>query len=138
MRMDSYWLPSIRAAIEIDRKNPARAIDVLQIAEPYEFGGDPITFDTLYPVYLRAQAYLMEGNGERAAAEFGKILEHRGRAVNGVIAALAYLELGRACALSADVPKAQSAYHDFLALWKDADPDALRLRQARAEYARMH
>jgi tetratricopeptide (TPR) repeat protein len=138
MRMDSYWLPSIRAAIEIDRKNPERAIDALQIAEPYEFGGDPITSDTLYPVYLRGQAYLMEGNGKRAVAEFGKILEHRGRAVNGVIAALAYLELGRAHALSADVPKAQSAYHDFLALWKDADPDALPLGQARAEYARMH
>jgi hypothetical protein len=80
----------------------------------------------------------MEGSGKQAVAEFGKILEHRGRAVNGVIAALAYLELGRAHALSADVPKAQSAYHEFLALWKDADPDALPLGQARSEYARMH
>jgi tetratricopeptide (TPR) repeat protein len=138
MRMDSYWLPSIRAAIEIDRKNPEGAIDALQIAEPYEFGGDPITLDTLYPVYLRAQAYLTEGNGEQAVAEFEKILEHRGRAVNGVIAALAHLELARAYALSSDVPKAQSSYHDFLALWKDADTDAVVLRQARAEYARMH
>jgi len=138
MRMDSYWLPSTRAAIEIDRNNPERAIDALQISEPYEFGGDPITLDTLYPVYLRAQAYLMEGNGKRAVAEFEKILEHRGRAVNGVIAALAHLELGRAYALSSDVPKAQSSYHDFLALWKDADPDTLLVRHARAEYARMH
>jgi len=137
MRMDSYWLPSIRAAIEIDRKNPARAIHVLQIAEPYEFGGDPITSDTLYPVYLRAQAYLMEGNGKGAVAEFEKILEHRGRTVNGVIAALAHLGLGRAYALSSDVPKSQSAYQHFLALWKDADADALPLRQATAEYARM-
>jgi tetratricopeptide (TPR) repeat protein len=137
MRMDSYWLPSIRAAIEIDRKNPARAIRVLQIAEPYEFGGDPITSDTLYPVYLRAQAYLMEGNAKGAVAEFEKILEHRGRTVNGVIAALAHLELGRAYALSSDVSKAQSAYQDFLTLWNDADPDAVPLRQARAEYARM-
>jgi len=126
-----------KAAIEIDRKNPARAIHVLQIAEPYEFGGDPITSDTLYPVYLRAQAYLMEGNGKGAVAEFEKILEHRGRTVNGVIAALAHLGLGRAYALSSDVPKSQSAYQHFLALWKDADADALPLRQATAEYARM-
>jgi serine/threonine protein kinase/tetratricopeptide (TPR) repeat protein len=137
MRMDSYWLPSIRAAIEIDRKNPARAIQVLQIAEPYEFGGDPITSDTLYPVYLRAQAYLMDGNGKAAVAEFEKILEHRGRAVNSVIVALAHLELGRAYTLSGDVPKAQSAYQDFLALWKNADSDAFPLRQATAEYARI-
>jgi tetratricopeptide (TPR) repeat protein len=138
MWMDSYWLPSIRAAIEIDRKNPARAIHMLQIAEPYEFGGDPITLDTLYPVYLRAHAYLMEGDGKRAVAEFQKILEHHGRNANGIIEALVHLELGRAYALSSDSPKAQSAYQDFLALWKDADPDALPLRQARAEYARMH
>jgi tetratricopeptide (TPR) repeat protein len=137
MRMESYWLPSIRAAIEIDRKNPARAIRLLQIAEPYQFGGDPITLDTLYPVYLRAQAYLMEGDGKRAAAECQKILGRRGRAVNGVIAALAYLELGRAYELSLDIPKAQSSYHDFLALWKDADPDAMLVRQTRAEYSRM-
>jgi eukaryotic-like serine/threonine-protein kinase len=135
MRMNSYWLPSIRAAIEIDRKNPAKAIQILQIAEPYEFGGDPITLDTLYPIYLRGQAYLMEGNGKRAVAELEKILEHRGRAVNGVIAALAHLELGRAYTLSGDVPKARSAYHDFLTLWKDADSNALPLRQATAEYA---
>jgi eukaryotic-like serine/threonine-protein kinase len=138
MWMDSYWLPSIRAAIEIDRKSPEQAIQVLQIAEPYEFGGDPITFDTLYPVHLRAQAYLMEGNGKRAAAELKKILQHRGRAVNGVIAALVHLELGRAYALSGDVPNARSAYRDFLTVWKDADPDALRLRQARAEYTSVH
>lgn len=137
MRMDSYWLPSIRAAIEIDRRNPARAIHVLQIAEPYEFGGDPITSDTLYPVYLRGQAYLMEGNGKGAVAEFEKILQHRGRTANGVIAALAHLELGRAYALSSDVSKARSAYQDFMALWKDADPGALPLRQATTEYARM-
>ena len=61
----SYWLPSIRAAIEIERKNPARAIQAVEISRPYELGGDPITLDTLYPVYLRGQAYLMQKNGDK-------------------------------------------------------------------------
>ena len=136
--MNSYWLPSIRAAIEINRRNPARAIKVLQIAEPYELGGDPITLDTLYPVYLRGQAYLMQGNGKAAVAEFQKILDHRGRVANGTIGALAYLQLGRAYALSSDKSKARASCQDFLILWKDADSDALPLRQATAVYAILH
>jgi serine/threonine protein kinase/Tfp pilus assembly protein PilF len=136
--MNRYWLPSIRAAIELDRKNPARAIEVLQIAEPYELGGDPITLDTLYPVYLRGQAYLMQRNAVAAIAEFQKILDHRGRVANGVIGALAYLQLGRAYAMSPDPQKARNAYQQFLALWKNADSDALPLRQAAAEYSALH
>ena len=136
--MNRYWLPSIRAAIELDRKNPARAIQVLQIAEPYELGGDPITLDTLYPVYLRGQAYLMQRNAVAAIAEFQKILDHRGRVANGVIGALAYLQLGRAYAMSPDPQKARNAYQQFLALWKNADSDALPLRQAAAEYSALH
>jgi serine/threonine protein kinase/Tfp pilus assembly protein PilF len=136
--MDSYWLPSIRAAIEIDRRIPERAIQALQIAAPYELGGDPITLDTLYPAYLRGQAYLMQGNGNAAVAEFQKILDHRGRVANGVIGALAHLQLGRAYALSSDKSKARAPYQDFLVLWKDADSDALLLRQVAAEYAILH
>ena len=133
--MNRYWFPSIRAAIELTRNNPGRAIEVLQVAKPYELGGDPITLDTLYPVYLRGEAYLMERNAHAAISEFEKILEHRGRVANGVIGALAYLQLGRAYALSSDAPKARNAYQEFLALWKDADSDALLLQQAKAEYS---
>jgi tetratricopeptide (TPR) repeat protein len=136
--MNRYWLPSIRAAIELDRKNPARAIEALQIAKPYELGGDPITPDTLYPVYLRGLAYLMQRNAGAAVSEFQKILDHRGRVTNGVVGALAYLQLGRAYALSSDRENARGAYREFLALWKDADPDARLLRQATAEYSALH
>jgi len=138
MWLNSYWLPSIRAAIEIDRQNPAQAIQALQISRPYELGGDPITLDTLYPVYLRGQAYLMQRNGRAAAAEFQKILDHRGRVANGAVGALAHLQLGRAYALSADTAKARNAYRDFLTLWKDADPGISLLREATAEYSRLH
>ena len=137
MWLHSYWLPSIRAAIEIDRKNPAQAIQALQITIPYELGGDPITLDTLYPVYLRGQAYLMQRNGTAAVAEFQKILDHRGRVANGALGALAHLQLGRAYAMAADGAKARAAYEDFLALWKDADPDVPLQREAAAEYSRL-
>jgi tetratricopeptide (TPR) repeat protein len=138
MWLHSYWLPSIRAAIEIDRRNPARAIQALQITRPYEVGGDPITLDTLYPVYLRGQAYLMQRNASAAVAEFQKILDHRGRVANGALGALAHLQLGRAYALASDTAKARTAYQDFLALWKDADAKSPLLRKAAAEYSSLH
>jgi serine/threonine protein kinase/predicted Zn-dependent protease len=136
--LGKYWLPSIRAAIELDRNNPAGAIEALQIAKPYELGGDPITFDTLYPVYLRGQAYLMQRKGIEAAAEFQNILDHRGRVTNGILGALAYLQLGRAYLLAADPQKARNAYQQFLTLWKNADPDAQLLRQATEEFSHLH
>jgi hypothetical protein len=136
--MNRYWLPSIRAAIELDRHNPAQAIEILQAAKPYELGGDPITLDTLYPIYLRGQAYLMQWNSRAAVSEFEKILEHRGRVANGVFGSLVYLQLGRAYVSSSNTPKARSAYQQFLTLWKDADSDALLLRQAKTEYSTLH
>jgi len=136
--MNRYWFPSIRAAIELDRNNPAQAIEILQAAKLYELGGDPITLDTLYPIYLRGQAYLMQRNSRAAVSEFEKILEHRGRVANGVFGSLAYLQLGRAYMSSSNTPKARSAYQQFLALWKDADSDALLLRQAKTEYSTLH
>ena len=76
----------------------------------------------LYPVYVRAQAYLDEGQGREAAVEFQRILDHRGLTWNCATGALAHLELGRAYALQGDTTKARAAYNDFLTLWKDADP----------------
>jgi tetratricopeptide (TPR) repeat protein len=136
--MNSYWFPSIRAAIELDRNNPARAIEILQVAKPYELGGDPITLDTLYPVYLRGQAYLMQRNSSAAASEFETILEHPGRVGNGILGALAYVQLGRAYRLAADIPNSRDAYQHFLALWKNADSDALVFQQAKAEYSTLN
>ena len=77
----------------------------------------------LYPVYVRGEAYLAAHRGSEAAAEFQKILNHRGIVLNEPISALAHLQLGRAYALQGDTAKARSAWEDFLTLWKDADPD---------------
>jgi len=136
--VNNYWLPSIRAAIELARKNPEQALKALEITKPYELGGDPITLDTLYPVYLRGEAYLMQQNASAAIAEFEKIPDHRGRAGNSILGALAYLQLGRAYALASETQNAKNAYQEFLALWKNSDSDALRKQQAAAEYSALH
>jgi hypothetical protein len=75
--------------------------------------------------------------GREAATEFQKILDHRGIVLNLPIGALAHLQIGRAYAMQGDSAKAKAAYHDFLTLWKDADPDIPILIAAKAEYARL-
>jgi serine/threonine protein kinase/predicted Zn-dependent protease len=136
--LKNYWAPSIQAAIAIDRKNPTEAIQALRITEPYELGGQPFDQDTLYPVYLRGLAYLMQGNGDGAATEFQKIVDHRGRVGNCLPGALVYLQLARAYALSGDKPKAQQAGQHFLALWKDADSDVPILGEAQRDLTKLH
>ena len=95
----------------------------------------------MYPAYLLGQAYLnsgnASGNGELAAAEFQKILEHPGVIVNFPLSALSHLGLGRARALAGDKTGARTAYQDFFALWKEADPDIPILHAAKAEYAKL-
>jgi DNA-binding winged helix-turn-helix (wHTH) protein/tetratricopeptide (TPR) repeat protein len=132
---DAVFLPTIRAVVELAQKSPEKAIADLQAASPYELGavGDL----TLYPAYVRGQAYLAAGQGMEAAAEFQKILDHPGLALNEIIVPLAHLGLGRARVLSGDVPGARKAYQDFLALWQHADPDLPVLRQAKGEFARL-
>ena len=135
--LNRYWLPSIRAAIEIDRKRPARAIEALQVTEPYELGGEPINLDTLYPVYLRGLAYVMDRKGTAAAAEFQKILDHKGRVANCSIGVLVHLQVAKAYALAGDTAKARVAVQHFLAFWKDADPGSSILREAKIENSRL-
>ena len=86
---------------------------------------------------MRGEAYLAGRRGTETAAEFQKILDHRGIVVNGPIGALAHLGVARAYALEGDIAKAKAAYQDFLRLWKDADPDIPVLQQAKAEYAKL-
>jgi eukaryotic-like serine/threonine-protein kinase len=135
--LNRYWLPTIQAAIEIDRKNPQGAIEALQVTVPYELGGEPLQLDTLYPVYLRGLAYGMQRNGSSAAVEFQKILDHSGRVTNSCLGALAHFQLARAYAQSKDLTKAHGAFQHFLELWSDADPEIPTLRQARDEYAKL-
>ena len=132
-----YCLPTIDAAIEISKSNPSRAIRDLEATMPYELGG-PLMFPYLYPAWVRGQAYLATNNGTAAAVEFKKLIDHPGIALNQPIASLAHLQLGRAHALAGDSAKARAAYHDFFALWKDADPDIPILVAAKAEYASLH
>ncbi|HEY5175316.1 MAG TPA: protein kinase [Terriglobales bacterium] len=135
--INHYWLPAIYASIEIRRGNPAKALDILQTAEPYELGTPLPQFEvggSLYPVYIRGLAYLSLKKGKEAAAEFHKLLDQRGVTVNCPLAALARLQLGRAYALSGDSIKARGSYQEFFALWKDAESDIPVLREAKAEY----
>jgi DNA-binding winged helix-turn-helix (wHTH) protein/tetratricopeptide (TPR) repeat protein len=146
----TLWLPAIRAQLALNRKNPADALKSLQAASVIEFG--QILFvanlSCLYPTYNRGEAYLAAGQGKEAAVEFQKILDHSGLVWNCWTGALAHLGVARANALQsrtsqgADADAARvralAAYKDFLALWKDADTDIPILKQAKAEYAKLH
>jgi eukaryotic-like serine/threonine-protein kinase len=148
-QMQSLWLPAIQAQLGLDRKNPASALNALQAVSPIEFG--QILFvnnlSCLYPLYVRGQAYLAAGQGNAAAAEFQKILDHSGIVWNCWTGALAHLGVARANALQSRTSKgadadsarvrALVAYKDFFALWKDADPDIPILKEAKAEYAKL-
>ena len=131
-----YWLPTIKAAIELNGGSPSQAVIDLEAASPYELGG-PLPIGGLYPVYVRGQAYLAAHNGTAAAGEFQRILDHRGIVLNLPLGALAHLQLGRAYAMSGDRAKAHNAYQDFFNVWKDADPDIPILKEAKAEFAKL-
>jgi eukaryotic-like serine/threonine-protein kinase len=138
--INGYWLPTIRAAIEIDHNDPAEAIKVLQRAAPYELAAVLFTGNwtvPLHPVCVRGQAYLLLHRGKEAGAEYQKFLDHRGAVRNSPLGALARLGLARSYAMQGEAGKARSAYRDFLTLWKDADADIPILKAAKAEYAKL-
>jgi len=152
-QMQSLWLPAIQAQVALNKKNPAAALNALQAASPIELGqiGFVANISCLYHVYERGDAYLAAGQGSAAAAEFQKILDHSGIVWNCWTGALARLGVARANALQAKTfhgqgqgadadaarVRALAAYKDFLALWKDADPDIPILKEAKAEYAKL-
>jgi len=134
------YLPALRAKVALLHANPQKALDILRVASPYELGLPAVgsyNWPNLYPVYVRGEAYLAAHQGREAAAEFQKILDHRGIVLNEPIGALAHLQLGRAYAMQGDTAKSRAAYQDFLTLWKDADPDIPILLEAKAEYAKL-
>jgi eukaryotic-like serine/threonine-protein kinase len=148
-QMQSLWLPTIHAQLELDKENPVSSLNALQAAVPTELG--EIKFVTniscLYPTYVRGEAFLATGQGKEAAAEFQKILDHSGIVWNCWTGALARLGVARANALQsrtsqgADADAARvralAAYKDFLTLWKDADRDIPILKQAKSECAKL-
>jgi tetratricopeptide (TPR) repeat protein len=135
------YLPSLGALLALSQGEPAKAVEQLRVAVPYELGTAPSSFvgffGTFYPIYVRGEAYLAAHQYAEAAAEFQKILDHRRIVFSDPIGALARWRLGKAFALSGDKTRAKTAYQDFLTLWKDADPDIPILKQAKAEYAKL-
>jgi serine/threonine protein kinase/tetratricopeptide (TPR) repeat protein len=148
-QMQSLWLPAIRAQLALNRRNPAQAISDLQAATPIELGTIPFlnNVSCLYHTYIRGEAYLAAGQGKEAAAEFQKVIDHSGIVWNCWTGALAHLGVARADAMQAKTSqgpdadaarvRALAAYKDFLALWKDADPDIPILKEAKTEYAKL-
>ncbi len=166
--LNEYWLPTIRAVVELHRNRPLRAIEMLERTRRYELASPKTGTNVVpYPIYIRGSAYLAAGRPDLAELEFQKILDHRGVVANYLLGALAHLGLGRAYALEAGIPvgstagtsaegqqgnyvqgsqpskrsdalaSARSAYQDFFAIWKDADPDIPLLKQAQMEYHKL-
>jgi tetratricopeptide (TPR) repeat protein len=137
--LNAVWLPTVRAAIEIESGNPARGFEVLQ-AIPYELGAS-FALDNpagLHPPFcVRGEALLRMGRAAEAVAEFQKLRDHRGTWPNSTLHAVALLGQARAYALAGDTSRSRKAYQDFFALWKDADPDIPILLEAQAEYAKL-
>jgi serine/threonine protein kinase/tetratricopeptide (TPR) repeat protein len=134
--VQAVWLPVIHAGVEMSRNNPDKAIEELQTASPYDLGS-AIPVGGMYPVLVRGEAYLQAHRGKEAAAEFQKLIDHRGVVGNTATGALAHLGLARAYVLQGDTAHARAAYQDFLGLWKDADADVPILVAAKAEYAKL-
>lgn len=139
-QIQRYWLPTARAAIQLDRKNPPKAIEALQSAADLELGFIYPQMEAnafLYPVFLRGEAFLQLGQPKEAAAEFQKFEEHKTLVLNNPLSALAKLGLARAYAMQGDMTRSRAAYEDFLNLWRSADPDIPVFQQAKAEYAKL-
>ena len=130
-------IPTARALIELQRNSPEKAIALLEVARPYELGAGPGSAG-YWPIYIRGEAFLKAHQGTKAAAEYQRIVDHQGVDPTNPVYALARLGLGRAYALQGDTAKAKTAYQDFFALWKDADPDIPILKEAKAEYGKLH
>jgi serine/threonine protein kinase/tetratricopeptide (TPR) repeat protein len=137
--IQDVWLPTIRAQVELAHGNAAKAIDLLKPVTNYELGEGigSLNFVCILPAYTRGQAYLAAKDGDSAAVEFQKLLDHRGLVSNCWTGALAHLGLARAAVMQGDQAKARTAYQDFLAIWKDADPSIPLLQQAKSEYAKL-
>ena len=131
------YLPTLRAKLALNHGRADEALDSLRAAAPEELGQSTLSsygWTALYPVLVRGEAFLAAPRGSEAAAEFQKIIDHPGIALNSPIGALAHLGLARAYVLTGDSGKGAAAYRDFLVLWKDADPDIPIFKRAKAEY----
>jgi eukaryotic-like serine/threonine-protein kinase len=134
--LNAVSLPVVRAMIALQQAKPAQAVTALEPSLPYELGAGP-NGAGYFPMHIRGEAFLKARDGVKAAAEYQKILDHQGIDPTSPLYALARLGSGRAYALQGETAKAKTAYQDFLAIWKDADPDVPILKEAKAEYAKL-
>jgi eukaryotic-like serine/threonine-protein kinase len=132
-----YWLPTIRAALALQRQDPGRAVELLKVASPVELSLYSNLAIALCPVYLRGEAFLMLHDGNAAAAEFQKFIDHWGLVANAPWGALARLGIARSYAQAGDTEKSLAKYREFLALWKNADSDLPILKEAKSEYKKL-
>jgi tetratricopeptide (TPR) repeat protein len=132
------YIPVVRGLILLRQNKPADTIAALEATKQFPWAGSLHTASSVYwPSYVRGLAFLQIAAGVKAAAEFQNILDHRGMNPISVVLPLAQLNLARAYALQNDNAKARTAYQDFFALWKDADPDIPVLLTAKSEYAKL-
>jgi serine/threonine protein kinase/Flp pilus assembly protein TadD len=132
--VQSIYMPVIHAQLALNHGDPQKALDTLAPYEKYDLSGWQFG---LIQIYIRGVAFLAQKNGSAAAAQFKKLLDNRNVVTGEITPPLAQLGLARAYALSGDSAKARTAYQDFLATWKDADPDLPILKQAKSEYAKL-
>jgi hypothetical protein len=136
------YVPVLRALSALEDGRPADSVERLHIAVPYELAANGLNFAHFYlgglhSAYVRGAAFVAAHQYAEAAAEYQKILDHRGIVGADPIGALAHAQLGKAFALSGDLARSKTAYRDFLTLWKDADPNMPILSEAQAEYAKL-
>jgi tetratricopeptide (TPR) repeat protein len=134
--VQKYLVPTVRAAVKLQERDPEAAIDLLRETVQYDLAYTQ-SFDYLYPAYIRGLAYLESGDGQSAAREFQKLIDNPGLCWEFITGPLARLQLGRAEKLMGDNASARESYEEFLNIWKDADPDVPIYRQAKAEYTQL-
>jgi len=134
--IQSLVIPEARATQQFEKNQLPEAISTLEIVRPHELGIGP-RGGGVTPIFLRGLIYLKMRDGAKAAAEFQRILDHRGAAGFAPEYPLARLNLARAYLLQGDNAKARTTYQDFFAAWKDADPDIPILKTAKAEYEKL-
>jgi tetratricopeptide (TPR) repeat protein len=136
--IQKYWLPTIRARMELKQKNWAKGLETLSVTEPFDFAATPaLATSTLYPAYVRGEIYAAAGNEKQAVAEFSKLIAHPGMVLNFPLGALARLRSAQAYAVLGNSAKARESYQEFFELWKEADSGLPILKQAKAEYAKL-
>ena len=136
--MQKYWLPVIRAEIDLRNGQARRAIDDLNLTPTLERATAPeLSVASQYPAYLRGEAYLTSSDGARAATEFQKLIDRRGEVLNFPTASLSRLGLAKSLALSSDPAKARQAFQEFFTIWKDADSNLPPLKEARSVYSKL-